>query len=75
MGGGCHTPYKLDICYGLIPPYGSDIVNPLIPSKPRLYARFGLNMMKCKFTSPPTKVGVKGKAIHGHIMRQTEKWA
>ena len=50
---------------GLIPPHGSDIINPSIISKPRLCVMFGSTMLKYAFTSPPYKVGVKGKAIHG----------
>ena len=49
---------------GLTPPHISNVVKNSIPSKPRLSARFGLNMIKCAFTSPPTKMGVKGKATN-----------
>ena len=51
--------------YRLITLCGSDSVNPLVPSKPMLHTRFGLTMMKYDFTSPPTKVGVKEKGLHG----------
>ena len=37
----CRTPCTLEICYGLIPPLGSNILKPIIPSKPRLQVRFG----------------------------------
>ena len=59
----CNTCTQ-DICYGSIPPFRSDTINPSIPSKPRLCARFGLIMMKYAFTSPPTKIEVKGEEIH-----------
>ena len=45
--------------YGSIPPYGSNIVNPSIPIKPRLCARFGSTMMKNAFMSSPTKVRLR----------------
>ena len=40
MASLCRSPFTLDMCYGLIPPHGSNIVNAIIPSKPRLCARF-----------------------------------
>ena len=30
----CHTTSTIDIRYGLVPPCKSNIVNPIIPSKP-----------------------------------------
>ena len=41
--------FELDICYGLIPPYKSNIENPIIPSKPRWRANFGWTMTKYAF--------------------------
>ena len=46
---GCCTPCTLETRYGQIPPYGSNIVNPSIPSKHRWRARFGWTMMKYTF--------------------------
>ena len=71
-GGGCCTPCTLEIFYRLIPPHINDIVNPSIPSKPRLCAGFGLNMLKYAFTSPPPILEVKGKAIHRNKTGQTD---
>ena len=36
----CRTPCTLEMCYGLIPPLWSNIVNPSITSKPRWRVRF-----------------------------------
>ena len=49
---------------GLIPPYESDIVNPSTSTTPMLCARFGSNIMKYTFMSPPLKVGMNEKVIH-----------
>ena len=51
----------------------NDILNPIIPSKPRLHAQFGPTMIKYAFTSPPPIVGAKEKAIHGQTMGQTDR--
>ena len=53
------------MCYRVIPPSGINILNPIIPSKTRWDARFCWTMMNYEFTSSPTKVEVKGRAIHG----------
>ena len=41
-GGGCHTTCTIDMLYELLHLYGSDIVNPSIPSKAMLRTRFSL---------------------------------
>ena len=60
----CCTLCTLDIVYRLITPHGSNILNPIIPNKPRLCTRFDSTVMKYAFIFPPPKVGVKGKEIH-----------
>ena len=62
--GEFRTTCTLEMYYGLLPLYGSNIVNLSILSKPRLCTRFGLTMIKYAFMSPPPKVEVKVKEIN-----------
>ena len=68
----CRTPCTLDMCYRLIPLYGSNIINPSILIKPRLRVRFGSTIMKYAFTSPPPKVEMEGKEMHGQMFVHTD---
>ena len=63
----CRTPITIDMCYLSIPLCGGDIVKTSITVETRICARFGSTMIKYAFTSPPTKLGVKDKAIYGQI--------
>ena len=69
----CQNPGTIEMHYGLIPLCESDIVNPSVTSKPKLNAGVVLTMMMYNCVSPPPKVGVKGKAIHGQIMGHTDR--
>ena len=74
-GGECCTPSILEVSYGLIPLFWSNILNPIIPSKPSDARGFFEILWSAHFTSPPPKVKVKGKAVNrqtpGHTYRQT----
>ena len=52
---------------------GIDVLKPSIQSKPRLRVRFGLTIKKYDFASPPYKLEVNGKAIHGKTMGQKNR--
>ena len=60
---GCrvmHYVYTI-YAYGLIPPLWSNIVNPIISSKPRWCARFGWTMVKYSFYIATSQSGVIGQ--------------
>ena len=63
-GWGGRTPCTIDMCYRLIPLYGSNIINPGILIKPRLRVRFGSTIMNYTFMLQPTKLGMKENVIH-----------
>ena len=57
----CCTMCTLEMCYGLIPPFWSNIVNPSIPSKPRWRTKFGWNLMKYVFYVTTSQRGGEGQ--------------
>ena len=57
----CRTPYTLEMRCRLIPPCGSNIVYPSIPSKTRWCTRFGQNMMKYDFYVTTYQSGGEGQ--------------
>ena len=52
----CRTLCTIEMRECLISMSGSDIINHIITSKPRLNTRFGLTMVEYDFSLPPPKV-------------------